>query len=61
MAITPIAFLFVAFFMLKHFYGLRSDSAHELLEQRFNLPVRCAVAGIFLLSRRMYLGTVLYA
>ena len=59
--VTPVALLFVAFFMLKHFYGLRSYSAYEYLEHRFNLAVRCVGAGMFLLSRVMYLGMVLYA
>ena len=35
--VIPVALLIVAYSMLKHFYGLRSYSAYEYLEQRFNL------------------------
>ncbi len=59
--IVPIALLFVTYTMLQHFYSLRSFSAYEYLEQRFNLLARCIGAGVFLISRSIYLGVVLYA
>jgi len=61
MLFSPFALLFVAYMMLKHFYSLRSYSAYEYLEQRFNLSARCIGAGVFLASRSLYLGVVLYA
>ena len=61
MLVVPFALLIVAFTMLKHFYALKSFSAYEFLEHRFNLPARCLGAGVFLLSRTSYLGMVLYA
>ena len=61
MLVVPFALLIVAYVMLKHFYSLRSFSAYEYLEQRFNLPARCIGAGVFLASRTLYLGMVLYA
>ena len=61
MLVPPFALLFVAYVMLKHFYSLRSFSAYEYLEHRFNLPARCLGAGVFLASRSLYLGMVLYA
>jgi len=60
MLVAPIAFLFVAYAMLKHFYLLRCFSAYEYLEHRFNLLARCIGAGVFLATRSLYLGMVLY-
>ena len=58
---VPLAMIFVMVFLIPFFRDLKLISVYEYLEMRFDRPTRQVMSGIFLLSRGLATGVVLYA
>lgn len=57
----PVAMLILAFTLLPRLRAARVTTVYELLEQRFDGRVRLATSLLFLVSRSLALGVVIYA
>jgi len=58
---VPLAVIVVMRFLLPFFRKLRLVSVYEYLEHRFDASVRYLVSGVFLISRGLAAGVVVYA
>jgi SSS family solute:Na+ symporter len=57
----PLAIVVVMVFLLPFFRKLQLISVYEYLEMRYNSAVRYLISGVFLISRGMAAGVVIYA
>ncbi|GJM22694.1 MAG: hypothetical protein DHS20C15_26090 [Planctomycetota bacterium] len=57
----PIAMLILAFTLVPKLRAAKVTTVYELLEQRFDVRVRLATSVLFLVSRSLALGVVVYA
>ena len=57
----PLAMVFICIFFVPFFYRARLYTAYEYLEKRFDPKTRSLTAFLFLLSRGMGAGIILYA
>lgn len=58
---VPLAIIVVMVFLLPFFRKLRLISVYEYLELRYDASVRYLISGVFLISRGMAAGVVIYA
>lgn len=58
---SPIVAPFVLFLFYPLYHDLQITTSYEYIEKRFGQPARFSVAGLFILARLGWLGTVVYA
>lgn len=59
-AAIPIAYVVVGYFLIPHFMRLRVTSAYEILETRLGIHIRLLACTIFLLTRLLWMGLIIY-
>ncbi|QBG49025.1 hypothetical protein EGM51_17070 [Verrucomicrobia bacterium S94] len=58
---SPIVAPFILFLFYPLYHRLRVTTSYEYILKRFGAPAKYAVAGLFILARLGWLGTVVYA
>jgi len=58
---SPIVAPFILLLFYPLYHRLRVTTSYEYIQQRFGQPARFGVAGLFVLARLGWLGTVVYA
>jgi SSS family solute:Na+ symporter len=61
LAMYPVIFLIVGWFLIPHFMKLKVTSAYEILETRLGTGVRLLGSSIFLLLRLLWMAVIIYA
>ncbi len=56
----PVVYLVVGYLVIPLIMRLKVTSAYELLEERLGLPVRLATSAVFLMTRFVWMGLILY-
>lgn len=57
---TPFVFLIVGYFLIPYLMKLPITSAYEILEGRLGLQIRLLGAGLFLLTRLVWMALIIY-
>ena len=58
---SVIALPVMLFVFLKFFYNMKIWTVNEYLENRFDVRIRCVASTLYLISKMVYLGIMLYA
>jgi solute:Na+ symporter, SSS family len=60
MAAYPLAYLVVGYLLIPHIMTLRISSAYELLEIKLGTSVRLLGSALFLITRLVWMGVIIY-